>query len=53
MDKVKKASIAVGAVAGLGIITVFSAPLWAGILAGVGGALVAPKAIDFLAKREV
>lgn len=40
MDPTKLASLVVGGTLGLGAVALFRAPLWAGLLLGVGGALV-------------
>jgi hypothetical protein len=49
MDIGKKAAIGVGIAAGV-LATATGAPLWVAILAGSGGAVVTPKAIDKLSE---
>jgi hypothetical protein len=48
-DNAKKAAVAVGVTAGF-LAAGAGAPLWAAVLAGSGGAVATPKAIDALAK---
>jgi hypothetical protein len=49
MEIGKKAAIGVGIAAGVAAAAV-GAPLWVAILAGSGGAVVTPKAIDKLSE---
>jgi hypothetical protein len=41
-----QAAIAAGLALGTGIVVLFGAPLWAGILAGSGAAVVVKKSIE-------
>ena len=51
MDPVKKAALAVGGVAMLGL-GIMGAPFWLSLLGGAGGAVITAKAISAVANRS-